>query len=175
MVRTLCLLSLVWSCSAAFADVTSGPEVGKAVEGFPVEAVVGESAGQTVDPVAARGTKTTVYALVSSDKWSRPCARFLKKLDGEIGSVTDAKVVAVWLTADVRAAKDYLPKAQQSLSFTKTDLTVFPGDAAGPGTWGVNTDADVTVVVVKDGKATATFGFVSVNDTVVEQVMQAVK
>ena len=175
MVRSFCLLSLILCCASAFADVTSGPEVGKPVEGFQVEAVVGDSAGQTVDPVAARGTKTTVYAFVPTDKWSRPCARFLKKLDGEIGSVNEAKVVAVWLTADAQAAKDYLPKAQQSLSFTKTDLTVFKGDAAGPGTWGVNTDADVTVVVVKDGKATATFGFVSVNDTVVEQVMQAVK
>ena len=175
MVRSLCLLTLVLCCASAFADVTSGPEVGKAVEGFQVEAVVGESAGQTVDPVAARGTKTTVYALVSSDKWSRPCARFLKKLDGEIASVTDAKVVAVWLTADTTTAKEYLPKAQQSLSFSKTDLTVFKGDAAGPGNWGANSDADVTIVVVKEGKATATFGFVSVNDTVVEQVMKAVK
>ena len=175
MVRSFCLLSMVLWCASAFADVTSGPEVGKPVEGFQVAAVVGDSSGQTVDPVAARGAKTTVYALVSSDKWSRPCARFLKKLDGEIGSVNDAKVVAIWLTSDAQVAKDYLPKAQQSLSFTKTDLTVFTGDAAGPATWGVNSDADVTVVVVKEGQATATFGFVSVNDTVVEQVMKAVK
>jgi hypothetical protein len=175
MVRSLSLLSLVLCCSAAFADVTSGPEVGQPVEGFQVEAIVGDSAGTTIDPVAGRGTKTTVYAFVPTDKWSRPCARFLKKLDGEIGSVTDAKVIAVWLTADAQAAKEYLPKAQQSLSFSKTDLTVFKGDASGPGKWGVNSDADATIIVVKDGKATATFGFVSVNDTVVEQVMKAVK
>ncbi len=175
MVRFLCLLSLVLYSASAFADVTSGPTLGKAVEGFQVDVVVGDSAGKPFDPVADRGTKTTVYAFVPTDKWSRPCARFLKKLDSELGNVNDAKVVAVWLTADVQASKDYLPKAQQSLSFTKTDLTVFQGDAAGPGTWGVNTDADVTIVVVKDGKATATFGFVSVNDTVVEQVIKSVK
>ncbi len=175
MVRTICVFSVVLWCACVFADLTSGPTVGDVVKGFEIDAVVGDSAGKTVDPVAERGTKTTIYAFVSSDKWSRPCARFLKKLDGEIGSVADAKVLAIWLTADAQSAKEYLPKAQQSLSFTKTDLAVFQGDAAGPGTWGLNTDADVTVVVVKDGKATATFGFVSVNDTVVEQVMQAAK
>ena len=137
MVRTFSLIALVLYCSTGFADVTSGPEVGKPVEGFQVEAVVGDSAGQTIDPVAARGTKTTVYALVPTDKWSRPCARFLKKLDGEIGSVNETKVIAVWLTADAPAAKEYLPKAQQSLSFSKTDLTVFKGDSSGPGKWGV--------------------------------------
>ncbi len=57
MVRSFCLLSLVLCCASAFADVTSGPEVGKPVEGFQVETVVGDSAGQTVDPVAARGTE----------------------------------------------------------------------------------------------------------------------
>ena len=175
MFRSLCLLSFGLCCASIFADVTSGPEVGQPVEGFQVEAVVGDSAGKTIDPVADRGTKTTVYAFVPTDKWSRPCARFLKKLDGEIGSVADARVIAVWLTADAPATKDYLPKAQQSLSFAMTDLTVFKGNASGPGKWGVNSDADVTVVVVKDGKATATFGFVSVNDTVVEQVIKAMK
>ena len=116
MVRSLGLLSMVLWCAAAFADVTSGPEVGNTVEGFQVDAVVGDSAGQTVDPVAARGAKTTVYALVSSDKWSRPCARFLKKLDGEIGSVNDAKVVAIWLTSDAQVAKDYLDRKSTRLN-----------------------------------------------------------
>lgn len=174
MVRVwmLCVILLT---SVAMADVTSGPTVGQAIEGFSVEAVTGSSSGQKIDPVATRGAKTTVYAFVPSDKWSRPCARFLKKLDAEIGSVPEAQVVAVWLTADVNASKEYLPKAQQSLQFGHTDLTVFAGEASGPSSWGINTDADATVVVVKDGKATATFGFVSVNDTVVEQVMSAIK
>lgn len=174
MVRMLCLC-LLFAASTAMADVTSGPPVGQAVEGFSVEAVTGASSGQKVDVVAARGTKPTVYAFVPSDKWSRPCARFLKKLDAEVGSLPDVQVVAVWLTPDVNVSKEYLPKAQQSLQFGRTDLTVFAGDASGPGSWGINTDADVTIVVVKEGKVGQTFGFVSVNETVVEQVMTALK
>ena len=174
MVR-ICLICLIFATSAAFADVNSGPAVGQAIEGFSVEAVTGASSGQKADVVASRGPKTTVYAFVSSDKWSRPCARFLKKLDGEIGTVPDAQIVAVWLTPDINASKEYLPKAQQSLQFSHTDLTVFAGDASGPGSWGINTDADVTIVVVKEGKVGKTFGFVSVNETVVEQVLSAVK
>ena len=175
MARTVCLLALILWCPSAWADVPSGPTVGTEVQGFEVDAVAGDSAGKTVDPVAAREKKTTVYAFVPTDKWSRPCARFLKKLDGEIGKVDGAKSIAVWLTADIEAAKAYLPKAQSSLSFAQTDLTVFHGEATGPEKWGINTDADVTIVVVKEGQVTATFGFVSVNETVVDEVMKAVK
>lgn len=174
MVRIWCLC-LLFATTTAFADVTSGPPVGQAVEGFFVEAVTGTSSGQKVDAVTTRGAKPTVYAFIPTDKWSRPSARFLKKLDSEVGSLSDVQVVAVWLTPDVNASKEYLPKAQQSLQFSRTDLTVFAGDASGPGTWGINTDADVTVVVVKDGKVGQTFGFVSVNDTVVDQVITALK
>ena len=175
MARMICILACLLWCAVAWADVQSGPAVGTAVEGFEVDAVEGDSAGKTVDPVAARGQKTTVYAFVPTDKWSRPCARFLKKLDGEIGNVDGAKSIAVWLTADIAASKEYLPKAQKSLSFTQTDLTVFHGKASGPEKWGINTDADVTIVVVKEGKVTATFGIVSVNETVVDEIMGAVK
>lgn len=174
MVR-IWLICLILVSSVASADVTSGPAVGQAIEGFSVEAVTGTSAGQKVDVVAARGSKATIYAFVPTDKWSRPCARFLKKLDGEIGNVADSRLVAIWLTTDINASKEYLPKAQQSLQFANTDLTVFAGDAGGPGAWGINTDADVTIVVVKEAKVVKTFGFVSVNETVVEQVLSAVK
>lgn len=161
--------------SLVFADVPSGPPVGQPVKPFSVESVVGESAGQSVNFTESRTRKPTIYAFVPQEKWSRPCARFLKKLDQEIAAISEAHVVAIWLTSDQTATREYLPRAQQSLKFERTTLAVFPDGSGGPAEWGINTDADISIVVVKDDQVVTTFGFVSVNETVVESVVKTLQ
>ncbi|MBI1374217.1 MAG: hypothetical protein GC159_15985 [Phycisphaera sp.] len=102
---------------------------------------------------------------IQADNWSRPMARFLRKIDEAAGKA-DAYVVAVWLTSDAEKSRNYLPRAQASLKLTNTALTVFEGDAAsGPDGWGINDRAFCTVVVANKTKVAAQFGFVSVNET----------
>ena len=85
--------------------------------------VTGTNKEKTVDYAAERKDKPTVYVFIQADKWSRPVARFLKGLDGAVKKDSeDAYVVAVWLTDDAAATKDYLPKAQQSVRFENTAL-----------------------------------------------------
>jgi hypothetical protein len=161
---------------AARADVESGPRVGEPAPALNVAAITGEFADQQLDYAERRGEAPTIYVFVPDEKWSRPTARLLRKLDEAApGAVSEARIVAVWLTADVAKTRDYLPRAQESLKFEHTALTVYEQDVAGPGDWGVNSDADVTIVVTRGGKIAAAFGFVSPNETLSEQVIAALQ
>ena len=108
------------------ANVESGPEAGAAVPALKVYDVTGPHADKELDYAADRRDKPTVYLFVVADKWDRPVARFLKRLDGELAKHPDARAVAVWLTDDPDATKRYLPLAQQSLQFQATALTYYP-------------------------------------------------
>ena len=169
------LAVLAMGTSLARADVNSGPVAGTAPTALVTHIVAGDPAGKEVDLVAHRAKKPTVIVLVPTEKWSRPTARFLKALDTGLKEIEDSRLCAVWLTADHQAARDYLPKAQMSLQFERTDLGDYTGEAGGPPEWGINGEADVTVVVLRDGKVVKTWGFVSVNDTVAGEVLKEVK
>ena len=164
----------VLSSSLAFADLDSGPGNGKALEPLKVVVVAGESSGKELDFVAERKDKPTVFVLVVSDKFARPMARFIKVLDDKLkADRPDVDIVAVWLTDDVAKSKDYLPKAFESLKTNRTAWSVFPGEKTGPNNWGINADADITVVVSDGAKATFSKGYRSINETEVPKVLEA--
>ena len=161
--------------ATAWADVESGPTVGEAVPALKVQAVVGSAAGKELDYAAERKAEPTIYLLVERTRFSRPMARFMKELDGKLGDAPQGtQIVAVWLTDDLAKTKAYLPVAQMSLNFSNTALAVVDG-VASPDGWGLHPDADLTVVVAVDGKVAKRWGFVSVNDTLVPQVIEAFK
>lgn len=174
----LCLLVMlaVVSTVRADSDVVSGPIVGEKVGPLTVFAVTGKHENKQLDYVADRKDKPTVYVFIQADRWSRPMARFLRGLDGKVkGTSEDAYVVAVWLTDDHDKTRNYLPRADRALKLNDTALTYYPKEKAGPGAWGINADAGLTAVVVNAGQATATFGYVSINETVVPDVVNALK
>lgn len=156
------------------AGMESGPKAGYNVPALKAFGVVGTVVNKETDFTAARKAAPTIYLFVQSEHWDRPMARFLRTLDGKLGDVDNAAAVAVWLgekKADEH--KEYLPRAQMSLSLQNTDLTVFEGDRTGPEGWNVNTDAHLTVVIVLEGKVVKSIGFVSVNETDVKGVIEA--
>ena len=158
---------------AVQADVASGPGEGNAVEKFKVTVVAGESSGKELDFVTERKDKPTVFVFVSADKFSRPMARFIKVLDDKLKAErTDVDIVAVWLTDDVNKSKDYLPKAFMSLKTERTAWSVFAGAKTGPENWGINPDADITVVVSDGAKAKFSKGYLSINETEVPKVFE---
>src|SRR5262249_2585511 len=111
------ILSLVLAASTSWAqDVTSGPEKGAVGPALPVFDATGPQKGKDVDYAAESGDRPTVYVFIQADKWDRPMARFLKRLDGAVQKEGDeTSVVGVWLTDDPTKTKEYLPVAQQSL------------------------------------------------------------
>jgi hypothetical protein len=154
----------------ARADVASGPKQGEKVAALKVYAVTGEPKEEQVDYAELRKGKPTVYVFVSAKDFGRPMFRFLKKLDEDLGD--DGLVVAVWLTDDPDKSKGYLPKV--SHYFKRAALTVFDG-TAGPKDWGINPDAHLTAVVANKGKVVKSFGYLSLNETDVPEVVKTLK
>jgi hypothetical protein len=176
MKRLLCVLVATACVVVARADVASGPKAGDKVEDFKAFGVVGSIEGKEGSYVQERKDEPTVFVFVQQEHWSRPMARFMKTLDGDAkGANEKTAVVAVWLTEKPDAAKDYLPKAQMSLSFTNTSLGVFEGEKTGPNNWGINADAHCTVVVTKGGKVIESIALESVNETDAKKVIEALK
>jgi hypothetical protein len=163
----------------ARAQIESGPRVGEPLKGLRVTIAAGDRVGQEVDFVAERKDRATAYLFVQAEHWSRPIARFVRTLDDELAKgiegADDAAAVAIWLTEDTGAAKQYLPRALQSLQLQKTTLAVFEGTKSGPPDWSVNDQAHLSVVVVRAGKVVASRGFLSVNETDVPDIVKALK
>lgn len=177
MRRSLGIAALVVSClfvsRGARGEEVSGPEKGAKLEPLKVHPVAGDDAGKVIDIVERREDKATIYVIVQADLFSRPIGRFLKELDTKINNdVPDTEIVAVWLTDDVDKSKEYLPRAQMSIQLVRTNWTVFDGDKSGPPEWGINGDAHVTVVAAKKGVALKSVGYVSINETVVADVVK---
>ncbi len=166
---TVSLLAIL-TAGPTRAEPASGPKEGEKVAALKVFAVTGEPKDKEVEYTDLRKDKPTVYVFVSAKDLGRPMFRYLKKLDEDLGD--DGLMVAVWLTDDTDKTKEYLPKISQY--FKGAALTVF-GDTAGPKDWGVNTDAHLTAVVAHQGKVVKSFGYMSLNETDVPEVLEALK
>jgi hypothetical protein len=170
------LATFLLASSAGGQDVSSGPEQGKKVPALKVFAATGPHKDKEVDYAAERKEKPTIYIFIQAEKWDRPMARFVRKLDDTLQKKDeDYPVVAVWLTDHPDKTKAYLPIAQQSLRFQKTVLTCFTGEQAGPKDWNINSDAHVTAVVTAKGTVASTFGYRSINETDAPAVLDAYK
>jgi predicted transcriptional regulator len=110
---------------------------------------------------------------VNADKFSRPIARFIKELDGQIGKASDkASVVVIWVGGDTDKNKEYLPKVQMSIKLENSSMAVYTGEAPGPKDWALNPDAHATVVVAHQGKVVKSLAYESLNDTEVKKVIE---
>jgi hypothetical protein len=153
-----------------------GPEVGKAVPALKIQAMTSDGNFEEADGATAAAGKPVVYLLVQHSKWDRPIARFLKVLDDKIrDNSATAVAYGVFLSSVVEQVKEYLPKVNQSLKFQHMTLGSYTDDGTGPADWNVSGDAGLTVAVAYQGKITATFSYVSTNETDVPAVLEAVK
>jgi hypothetical protein len=167
---------LAFVSTASGQDLSSGPEKGKKLPALKVFDATGPHEGKELDYAAERKDLPTIYLFVPADKWDRPMARFLRKLDEAMAKEgKEASVVAVWLTDSQDKTREYLPRAQQSLQFQVTALTSYTGDKSGPNDWHLNGDAHLTVVVASRQKVAAVFAYRSVNETNVPMVYEALQ
>lgn len=167
------MLALLWISGSVRADVESGPRAGEKLAPLKVHAVTGDVTGEVVDYTARREGKPTVYFFVPAKKINRQSVQLLRGLDSQLaGQVNGAAIVAVWLTEDVEDAKNFLPRIQAAIQPGNTALTVYDGDQFGPGEWGINIDAEVTIVLAHQGQVIAARGYVSPNDTLVRPILK---
>jgi hypothetical protein len=176
-----CLGLVLGVGSGAFADTESGPKAGEKVVKLKAFGAVGAVEQKEADFAAERKDAPTVYVFVAAEEGGipvggRPAARFMKKLDEEVGKIDGAAVVAVWLGDKAfDKHKGYLTRIAMSLSFGKTQLAAFDGDRGGPEGWAINPDAHLTVVVANKGKVVKSFALASVNETDVRPVLAELK
>lgn len=163
--------ALLGRAAIADSDLISGPEPGKSLPALKVLDVTGPQKDKELDYVAERKDRPTVYLFLR--EFDRPIARFMKLLDTALVEDGGERMsVAVWIHGELEKNKEYLPRVQMSLKMEKTAMTTFRGDPTVPG-WELHGDARVTVLVAAKGKVAARFGYVSVNDTLVREVRQA--
>lgn len=160
-------------------ETVIGPDVGKPAPALKVFQATGDQAGKDVNGSDVSKDRPTLFVFVNSEKWDRPVARFLKKLDERLSEARQNKlpngqVAIVWLTKDSDKAREYLPRAQQSLKLEASTWNVFSGDAYDAQGWVLSGDAVVNVVVVKDNKVTWGRAYKTANDTTVRPVLAAV-
>ena len=84
----------------------------------------------------------------------------------------DIDLFAVWLTDEKDKAKEHLPRVQESLQLGRTSWCVFLGEKTGPPEWGINPDADLTVIVADGLTVKLSTGYRSINETEVPKVWE---
>ena len=172
--RLCTLIACVFVATASAQEISTGPDKEKPVPALKVHDVTGINMGKEIDYAAERKDKPTIYLMINAQKFDRPMAQYLRKLDEALQKDTsDSYAVAVWLTDTAEKTKEYLPIAQRSLDFQKTALAYYSGDLTGPKDWNINTDAHLTTVIVVQGKVAAVFGYRSLNATDVPAVKEA--
>ena len=103
-------------------------------------------------------------------------ARLIKVLEkGALEAGNDSGLVTVFLTGDEAKTKEHLPRIQMSLQFTANPLVIYPSATMSPEGWSVDTNAQLTAIVVNEGKVTASFGYRSANETVAPEILTALK
>jgi hypothetical protein len=172
MRKAFVALMMAFTALVARADVDSGPKPGEKVPALKVFSVVGDEENKEIDAAKLRGKKPTIYLFVRADRLTRPIHRAMRTLDQEVDKLGgETRLFAIWLTDDKEKTKEYLPK----LKFDVTTLALHPDLTTGPEHWGINSDADLTVVVASEQKVVARFGFVSPNEKVAREVLAALR
>jgi hypothetical protein len=172
-------MTCLFTTTAAYAQVESGPEVGKGAPVLSVRAVKDGRAAEAADIVKERAENSTIYVFLPSTRFDRPAGRFIKNLDQAVQKLQvqspTAGVVLVWMAEDADAGATRVSQIQGSLQLAASTWTVYAGPAPGPDGWVINDKAAVTAVTVAKQKVAARFGYDSVNDTVVPEVEASLK
>jgi len=174
--RIALMLSMILVVSEAQAQISSGPNAGTPVSPLMVFAVTGDHAGKNVDISKDLGPRPTIYLFVPHERLDRPLARLMRAIEkGTLEAGKDSKLVTIFLTNDEAKTKEHLLRVQMSLQFTANPLMVYPDATKGPEEWLLNSDAQLTAIVAKDGKVAASFGFRTVDETVGPEIVAALK
>jgi hypothetical protein len=151
----------------------SGPQSGERIENFNVLAVNGPDAGKEVDYVASYGNAPTLVI-------------FLHQLDRNIASLLSPtekfarerasaglRCLIVYLAPDKIEGERRMRAVINSLKL-EVPVAISLDGIEGPGAWGLNREAAVTILVAKDRTVTDNFAIVQAGTVDAPRVMAAV-
>ena len=159
MVVALLQVCVLTANSLAQEPVFSGPQPGEKLAEFEVRGVLKDQAGRTMNFVKEADGKPIVLIFVH--EVSRPTIGFARTLsaytltrrrDGLHTGIT-------WLEDDATTAENSVKRVQHALA-QDAPLGVSLDGREGPGSYGLNRNVALTVLIGKDGKVASNFALV---------------
>ncbi|MGI8981292.1 MAG: hypothetical protein ACR2FY_18860 [Pirellulaceae bacterium] len=139
-------------------ELFSGPQVGEKLSSFKVRGVLGDE-GKELDFVKQADGKPIVLVFVH--EVNRPSIGMTRVLTAYTTSrMKDGLATGVvWLSADATEAENNIKRMQHALTAAAPTGISLDGKE-GPGSYGLNRKATLTILVGKEGKVTANFALV---------------
>jgi hypothetical protein len=162
------------SAPARTETVFSGPQKGEKVPSFRVVDVTGARKEREFDPTKEAASAPALYFFFVNP--NRVVARTIKVIDAMAreGSSHGLRAYFIGLLPDRLEGDQRLRDAWSSLKpFIPVCLS--PDGVEGPGSWGLNKQCQVTVVVAKDGKVVANVSALSPGDQDFEAIRAALQ
>lgn len=144
-------------------EIFSGPQKGEKTPAFKVLDLNGPNAGKEVDYVTEWKGALTVLCFIH--ELTRPGAQLFRRLD-EYGARNkeSLKTLFVSLTDDVQKSERGLPASIKSLQM-KSIVGISPDGKEGPGSYGLNKEVILTIIIAKENLVLANWAIVSPNET----------
>jgi hypothetical protein len=158
MLLTLNLITLGVDLRAA-EPVFSGPQPGEKLPPFKVQGVLGDSAGKELDFVPAADGKPLVLIFVHDV--NRQSISMVRVLSGYTASraADGLSTGVVFLTDDPAQGEETVKRIQHALA-PKAPTGISREGREGPGSYGLNRNVTITILVGNQGKVTANFALV---------------
>ena len=145
--------------TSAQEQLFSGPQVGEKLNSFKVRGVFDEEAGKDIDFVGQADGKPIVLIFVHDV--NRQSVSMTRVLSGyAVSRAKDGLATGVvWLDDDATAAENQLKKMRHALT-PKAPTGISLEGREGPGSYGLNRNVMLTILVGKEGKVTGNFALV---------------
>jgi len=154
------LLTSAWlSVAHAESPVFSGPQIGEKLAPFSMKGVMGDTANQEVDLIGKAAGKPVVLVFVHQR--TRPGLSLASLVSRYAATrVSDGlHAGVVYLTDDATATEKWFGVAKKNLA-PGVIYGISKNGQEGPGTYGLNRNVELTILVGKEGKVTANFALV---------------
>lgn len=139
--------------------VFSGPQVGEKLPAFEAKGVFGDLDGKKFDLIKTAGNKSV--ALIFVHARTRPAFGLTNLVMKYAATRTKAGLLSgvIFLTEDLTATEAWMRQVERH--FPKgVSYGLSTDGAEGPGAYGLNRNVTLTVLIGKEGKATANFALV---------------
>ena len=145
--------------TAAQDQLFSGPQVGEKLSSFKVRGVFDDEAGKDIDFVGQANGKPIVLIFVHDV--NRQSVSMTRILSGyAVSRAKDGLATGViWLDDDATAVENQLKKMRHALTPDAPTGISLEG-REGPGSYGLNRNVMLTILVGKEGKVTGNFALV---------------
>ena len=139
--------------------VFSGPQVGEKLPPLPLRGVFDDAAGKELDFVQTADGKPIV--LVFLHEMNRPSIGFTRALTSYTVQRADDGLTTgvVWLDDDATEAENTLKRIRHALT-PDVPIAISPDGKEGPGSYGLNRNVAITILVGAEGKVTDNFALV---------------